>query len=183
MKRIIEWDAKICKTCWIEKPISAFNRKRSGRLHDCHCRDCVRKKRRDRDKEKYNNNPVFRQKRIESARRYRETHPDATRKTNIKTRYWLTIDDIEKIKELQNYKCPICWAHDKDLKRWLMVDHSHFNWDVRWMLCDTCNKFIGRYERYMGPCNDYLQSEPYKKWSAKVYKTQKIDLKNLFPYK
>lgn len=163
MKRIIEWTTKVCKTCWLEKSIDEFNWKKTGKIHDCHCRECVHNRQKNKYKEKYNNDPIFRKKIIDKSRRYRENHPDATRKTNIKTRYWLVPEDIKKMKELQNYKCPICWAYDKDLKRWLMVDHSHFNWDIRWMLCDTCNKFIGRYERYMETCNIYLQKEPYKK--------------------
>ena len=182
MKRIIEWATKVCKTCWLEKAITEFNWKKTGRLHDCHCRECIREKWRKRDKDKYDNDPEFRQRRVENARRYRRMHPNAARKTNIKTRYWLSPEDIEKMKELQNYKCPICWASEENLKRWLVIDHSHFNGDIRWLLCDTCNKFIGRYERYPNECNKYLTSTPYKKWSAKVYPSQKIDLDNLIPY-
>lgn len=182
MRKIIEWDTKICKTCGIEKPIEEFRWRKKWKSHECHCKDCNRKKRRERDKNKYDNNPIFRQSRIENSRRYRLLHPDAAWKTNIKTRYWLSIDDVENIKKLQNYKCYICWASENDLKRWLMIDHSHFTWDIRWMLCDTCNKFIWWYERHADKCNEYLKRSPYKIWSAKIYPCQKIDLKNLSPY-
>lgn len=153
----ITWDYRVCKTCWIEKHISEYSfRNIEKQQYNCHCKECIHKKWRERDRLKYQEDEEFRKKRVENTRRYRKEHPDRCRKTNLKCRYWLTEEWVNEMRKAQWYKCAICWEEEKNLKRWLLVDHDHNTWKVRWLLCDTCNKFLWFYEKYSKECKDYL---------------------------
>jgi len=56
----------------------------------------------------------------------------------LKTLYNLTLEDLQKMKEEQHYKCLICGIITE-----LVVDHCHTNGHVRGLLCSSCNGGIG----------------------------------------
>lgn len=78
---------------------------------------------------------------------------------NLKKVYGLSHEEyLAKIKD-QNNKCPIC---SKELANGY-VDHNHKTGQIRDLLCNECNRWIGFVEKYphlISPMLDYL-----KKWN------------------
>lgn len=50
----------------------------------------------------------------------------------------MTLEDYEKMSDLQNGKCAICGE-----KKELHVDHDHETGMIRGLLCGNCNRAIG----------------------------------------
>lgn len=59
----------------------------------------------------------------------------------FKSRYNLTLEELEIMKETQRSSCAIC----KEKYR-LVVDHSHTDGRVRKLLCDKCNQGLGSFK-------------------------------------
>lgn len=80
----------------------------------------------------------------------------------FKNNYDLSLEEIQKMKESQNYRCKIC-----DLKEDLVVDHNHGNRKVRSLLCNKCNQGLGSFKdnpdilrkaaNYLEVYSDYVQ--------------------------
>ncbi len=96
------------------------------------------------------------ERRVAYARDYRVKYKDRTRSTNLKAKYGITTEDYNRMKTEQNNCCAICGEHEDNLKRILCVDHCHSTGNVRGLLCDTCNKFLGFYEKFSVECANYL---------------------------
>ena len=81
------------------------------------------------------------------AREYRAKNPDRIaineRRKNLKFRYGITIEEYDRILELQNFCCAICNTHGDDLTKRLVVDHCHETNNVRGLLCPSCNRGLG----------------------------------------
>jgi hypothetical protein len=82
-------------------------------------------------------------------------------KLHIKaTAYGMTEKEVINMYEMQNGKCAIClkdiqWkqhGHDK-----VCIDHHHITNKVRGLLCDTCNKGLGFYEKLTAYGNKLTQ--------------------------
>lgn len=113
---------KSCSRCREEKPITGFYRNRSqpdGHSH--YCKPCC--------------NEVTR------------SHPKASeyaRRTNLKRRYGITVEEFDALLEQQNGGCAVCGEMDHDeLGRRLAVDHDHDTKRVRGLLCQRCNRAVG----------------------------------------
>jgi hypothetical protein len=63
----------------------------------------------------------------------------------LKHRYGITLDDVERMREQQESRCAICNEEKK-----LVVDHDHNTGTVRALLCTVCNFAVGCAER-VGP--------------------------------
>ncbi len=62
---------------------------------------------------------------------------------SIKSRYGLTKEQYYKLLNSQNRCCAICHKHEDELKKGLYIDHCHGTGQVRGLLCNTCNVFLG----------------------------------------
>lgn len=80
----------------------------------------------------------------EYAARRREQCRLATRKLHVRTRYGLTLEDLDALREAQGYCCLLCGRHESELVRSLHVDHNHASGEVRGLLCFACNTGIGK---------------------------------------
>jgi predicted secreted protein len=60
------------------------------------------------------------------------------RRCNLKKKYGMSIEDYEKLAEIQGYRCLLCREKTK-----LVVDHSHDTDQVRGLLCANCNLLLG----------------------------------------
>ncbi len=67
------------------------------------------------------------------------------RKNHLKRTYGITLEDYDKMVELQNNKCKIC---NKQSSIWenLSIDHCHNTGKIRGLLCSLCNSAIGKFK-------------------------------------
>ena len=79
-----------------------------------------------------------REKRAEYDRRWRTKNPEAIKKRDLKRRYGLSSEDLDRLTAAQAGKCKICQVETA-----LQVDHSHETKEVRGLLCQKCNKGLG----------------------------------------
>lgn len=96
-----------------------------------------------RTKEFYWNNREHCLNRSKRARnRNKERYSLNSRKTHLKNKYGLSIEEFSILLETQNYKCKICKILFSDT-RLPTVDHSHKTGKVRAVLCNSCNTGLG----------------------------------------
>lgn len=74
----------------------------------------------------------------------------SVRKWQFKTKYGVSIEDYESLREGQGRGCAICGRVDPIGRvsqfgpdYWLHVDHDHETGNVRGLLCSNCNQAIG----------------------------------------
>lgn len=159
---------KVCSTCKKNKAINLFPFQNKGKnivMSSCkECRSAKQKANRienpaeqkRKDKAHYEKNKG---KRTKYARDYRKLYPDRTRNTNLKVKYGITSNEYDLMFSEQKGLCKICKKHQDELKRILCVDHCHATGEVRGLLCDTCNKFLGFYEKLSDQCKKYINKE------------------------
>ena len=72
-----------------------------------------------------------------------------TRKSDLKKRYGLSVEDFEDMLEKQGNKCGIC---DQVLEggRRTHIDHCHASGKIRKLLCPNCNTGIGKFKDDLG---------------------------------
>jgi len=67
---------------------------------------------------------------------------DAQRRSTLKHRYGLTIEQWETMVADQNGACLICSLRPES-ENFLHVDHNHLTGEVRGLLCNNCNVGLG----------------------------------------
>lgn len=74
----------------------------------------------------------------------------SVRRWQFKTKYGISIEDYESLRESQGRACAICGRTDPIGRvskfgpdYWLHVDHDHETGNVRGLLCSNCNQAIG----------------------------------------
>jgi hypothetical protein len=77
--------------------------------------------------------------------------------SRLKFQYNITLEEYNKLFEIQKGTCRICGRHQTTLNRALDVDHDHSTNQVRGLLCTTCNTKLGWYEKYKDNINQYLE--------------------------
>jgi len=144
------------------------------------CRNCY-------EKDLRKGNPKFAERQRENTREWIKTHKRWKQKSDSKYRsrvenkerrslrkrkrmlasFGLSLDDADKLLEIQEYKCAICGAiaQNENNKKSLEFDHDHETNKPRGFLCQKCNKGIG----LLGDCSEgieralkYLQNPPFK---------------------
>ena len=112
---------KVCRICKETFPTDFFYKHKNTKDRLKHeCKECF----------KILNNAYFlanKEVRIEKRKDY-----------HFRSSYGITKQDVEKLKEKQNFKCMIC----EDIVN-LVVDHDHKTGKVRALLCNPCNQGIG----------------------------------------
>ena len=110
-------------------------------------RDTVNAKRRDWEKKKRAEDPLWRQKRqAQNNKRTakwlsenREKMKLIKRRSILKTKYGITLEDYQNLLKEQDNKCAICRRDEIQF----CIDHDHITGKTRGLLCHACNRAIG----------------------------------------
>lgn len=135
---------KRCPVCTKTKTVQLFYRKHTqtarGWAWDSHCIECRRAACRDYG-------AGSKEARNARLRAWRRKNPAAAtrldKKARLKSKYGLSEEDVEKMRAAQKGRCAIC----KRATTRLFIDHCHTSGRVRSLLCQTCNTFLGWYEK------------------------------------
>jgi hypothetical protein len=138
---------KRCSSCGAVKEVGLFYRKNTrtarGWSWDSHCIECRREACRD-----YGS--VSKDARNARLRDWRKSNPASAarvdKRKRLKSKYGLSPEQVEQMRADQRGRCGIC---ERETKR-LFVDHCHTKGHVRSLLCQTCNTFLGWYEKKAG---------------------------------
>lgn len=76
----------------------------------------------------------------ENQRRYYHNNPEGRKRTMLKRRYKLTLEQWQTLFTAQGERCAICKT--TGTRGWC-VDHHHGTGQVRGILCHPCNTAIG----------------------------------------
>lgn len=68
------------------------------------------------------------------------------RNSALKSTYGIDIHQYERMLEAQDGECLLCGGLYDSKKRNLCVDHNHTTGEVRALLCDWCNRTVGKIE-------------------------------------
>ena len=124
MIKLKEKMSKRCGCCRQEKSSSEFHKNRTRPCgYQQTCKECAK-----------------------NSRRINKTG----RKTKLKQKYNLTLDQYEFMSTIQNHVCAICQkpesAKQKGTTRFLSVDHCHATSKIRGLLCFECNIGLGKFK-------------------------------------
>ena len=117
---------KVCRTCKVSKELSEFypDKSKSHGYRYC-CKDCAKTK----------------------AVKFKESKgTDYSKNVRLKGTYGITLEDYNKMFEVQEGRCGICNIHQLELGRSLNIDHDHSNGQIRMLLCTKCNTGLGSFE-------------------------------------
>ncbi len=84
---------------------------------------------------------------------YRNMH----RNSYYKSTYGISLNDYNRMFQIQGGRCAICLKHQSDVKKSLAVDHHHKTGKVRALLCPGCNMVLGMIEVHGHKVFDYLK--------------------------
>ena len=108
-----------------------------------------REKNRIKNKRWRKNNPTYNR---EAQVRFRRNHPNKIRNYKFEVRYGITLERYNEMSEKQNAKCAICGNPEtakhnstQTIQR-LAVDHCHSTGKIRGLLCQDCNRGIGKFK-------------------------------------
>lgn len=119
---------KTCRVCEEALPVEHYHNKQHGKYgKDSICKVCSKKK-----------TYAYRQSEMSVLSKY-----TIARKSRLKSKYGLTLEDYEKLFEAQNGVCAICEKREQQNKL-LAVDHNHRTGAIRGLLCSLCNTAIGK---------------------------------------
>lgn len=111
-------------------------------FHRCRCERCAAARR-------------------EYADRYRNAHLDQLHHEYLLRTYGMTQTEYEEILHRQNGVCALCREVRLDRRRkHLDVDHNHDTGEIRGILCNPCNRLVGKVEARLQewrPVLDYLE--------------------------
>jgi hypothetical protein len=71
---------------------------------------------------------------------------EAQRKSKLKSKYGLSLEEYDNKLVKQNHKCAICGLDETENKKKLAVDHDHLTGKVRDLLCINCNTGLGMFK-------------------------------------
>ena len=136
---------KKCSNCEIVKPKTDFYR---NRTHATGVRNICKLCQNTKRTENRRKNPV--------------AASNAVRRSKLKCKYGISVEQYDLMFQEQNGVCAICGRESPDGRR-LHIDHCHATNTVRGLLCCDCNRGLGIFKdnlNYLQKAFDYLQ-----KWS------------------
>lgn len=109
-----------------------------------------RKQRADPDKR-----AVINEQQNRSYKKHHGSRLERMRESWFWTQYGITVQEKDQMVLDCGGICPICLNAFKD-RRDTHLDHDHETGRVRGVLCGSCNRKLGWYEKHLGRVNAYL---------------------------
>lgn len=107
-----------------------------------------KKRKREMMRYQYHNNPEIRLRRLTASKQARIRNPKKYAFINwrkaIRRKFGITPEQYDAILKRQGSTCALC--HRPPQGKRLAVDHNHRTKIVRGLLCDGCNRLLGRIE-------------------------------------
>lgn len=138
---------KFCNKCSTKKDISEFgidNHEKDG--HRYQCKECLNARAR---KYASRNKDIIRARnkvRSESRKAYYQSPAgiESSRRSHLKRKYNITLEEYNSLSEKQNHVCGICNETESNSRiSVLCVDHDHSTGKIRGLLCSNCNRSLG----------------------------------------
>lgn len=158
---------KQCSVCGKTKSTLEFHRQRNGKYGvRSQCKPCTLSAAKLREKWHKENNTEQYQKRLKQARkssaRRRKERPLYMLEYRYQTKYNISIEELNTMREVQDFKCKVCGIHESEVggKGKLCVDHCHKGGHVRGLLCTQCNTGLGYFKdnvKYLLNAIKYLE--------------------------
>lgn len=138
---------KVCSTCKVEKEITEFSKDKTEKDgYTYSCKVCRNKRYNDWAKENKDKVRERNAKRAEDRQAYYQSERGiiSSRRTHLKRKYNMTLEEYNVILESQNGVCDICKEPESyGRATFLSVDHCHNSNTIRGLLCNNCNRAIG----------------------------------------
>jgi hypothetical protein len=145
-KRSLEWYHANKDRIDKEKRAEYMKEYRLKNLHKWNRTPEQRAKINENRRKKYAENAEYREKQKQKAKEYQQSHPDIRKSQRLK-KFGITLDEFNKLFEIQNGKCAICGYSDLSDKNFFpVVDHTHETGKVRGLLCMNCNMGLGKFK-------------------------------------
>lgn len=143
-------EKKLCTKCKIEKNLDNFSKDKHTKCGYTHqCKQC----RNERTVKYYKDNPDKAKDKNERQRKNRKDFYSSqegiksSRRSHLKRRFNMTIDQYDEMAEKQNHKCAICNESEVySRNKFLCVDHDHKTGERRGLLCNKCNRGLGLFK-------------------------------------
>ena len=130
---------KVCTKCGKRKPLDEYWNHPTGKYGKRpRCIECVSAENDEHLQKRLSVEPSYNTDRV----RNWGLQGNNKRRTNLATRYGITLEDYDSLLEKQNELCPICGFALDDGHR-LAVDHSHKTGAIRGIVHLRCNIAIG----------------------------------------
>lgn len=131
----------------------------------------IKKERKKKYKSEYfqkNKEKIYQKIRDRRANYSEEERNEKTRaKDNsvLKSRYGITIEELEALFQVQKGKCFICDNSFDDTKRKMTIDHNHDTGNIRGLLCRKCNSALGLFGEDIAALENSIRYLEYEKVS------------------
>jgi hypothetical protein len=133
-KHLLEGFEQVCNSCGLLLHISNYY------LNSKFCKSCHKKR-----------SKIWNAKNVEKRRAM-------ARKSHLKTKFALTLEEQDQLLKSQNRSCAICSTENN-----LCIDHCHKTGKIRKILCRKCNSGLGMFnddieliEKALKYMNDHL---------------------------
>ena len=103
------------------------------------------------------------QKYLRAAAKYRNNNPDKLAEYKLKIRFGINAEDYRNMATIQDNRCAICGnketaKHTTSQKvQRLAVDHCHVSGKVRGLLCQDCNRGLGKFKDNVKLLNNAIE--------------------------
>lgn len=147
--RFVSDTEKECSNCEKILPHSAFYKDKHGpKGLAYYCITCALEKQRVWHKEKS----------------HLEEYVNRRRSSYMKMNYGITLDERNKLLEIQAFKCAICQCELEPHGTLTHTDHCHTTGKVRGILCTNCNRGLGHFKdsvEFLRAAIEYITHNEY----------------------
>jgi hypothetical protein len=128
---------KQCSWCKETKKLNKFyNDKHNSTGKSSRCKSCAKQE----SKKWYQTSEKYRQ---------------IIRDSGLKHRFGINSEDYFQMLQDQNNSCAIC--KEKEIGKYLHVDHDHLTGEVRGLLCKNCNHGLGNFKDKIENLNEAIK--------------------------